>query len=101
MFPNKIIPKPSIYQNITKKEKRKITKKERKKERRRRRRRRLKIGHLAWLGFQLKLHLVVFGKIIIQFHNKYSAKILYFNIIPAEMDRFDLNVLLSVLKAVC
>ncbi len=30
MFPNKIIPKPSIYQNITKKE-RKITKKERKK----------------------------------------------------------------------
>ncbi len=38
---------------------------------------------------------------IIQFHNKYSAKILHFNIIPAEMDRFDLNVLLSVLKAVC
>ncbi len=44
------------------------------------------------------------GIIIIQFHNKYSAKILYFNIIPTEMDRVchcsDLNVLLSVLKAV-
>ncbi len=28
----------------------------------------------------------MFGINIIQFHNKYSAKIVYFNIIPAEMD---------------
>ncbi len=47
----------------------------------------------------------MFGIIIIQFHNKYTTKILHFNIIPAEMDGVfpcsDLNVLLSVLKAVC
>ncbi len=86
MFPNQIIPKPSIYQKITKKERNTKNKD-------------------IWLGFQLKLNLVVFGIIIIQFHNTFSAKILYFNIIPAEMDRVchcsDLNVLLFVLKAVC
>ncbi len=33
-----------------------------------------------WLGFQLKLQLVVFEIITIQFNSKYSAKILYFKI---------------------
>ncbi len=32
----------------------------------------------SWIAFT--------GIIIIQFHYKYSVKILYFNIIPAEMD---------------
>ncbi len=29
---------------------------------------------------------IVFGIIIVEFHNKYSAKILHFNIIPAKID---------------
>ncbi len=60
--------------------------KDNQKRKKERKKKKTNLGQQIWLCFQLKLHLVVFGIIIIQFHHKYSAKILYFNIIPAEMD---------------